>query len=145
MGHCDSPAQLGRHGGVLRAGKGAAALDPSSGRIGTADPQNLTAKVTFAARWIFLAFLRIYRIFLSPFFGGACKYHPSCSSYAYEAIDRHGPWRGSMLALKRLGRCRPHTQGGYDPVPERLDMEQNKSRMDLQRPVDPSPIQRPLR
>jgi uncharacterized protein len=64
-----------------------------------------------------LTFLRIYKAFLSPFFGGACKYHPSCSNYAYEAIERHGARRGVVLALKRLLRCRPFVQGGFDPVP----------------------------
>jgi putative membrane protein insertion efficiency factor len=62
--------------------------------------------------------VRFYKIFLSPFFGGACKFYPSCSNYAYEAIARHGARRGIVLALKRLGRCRPFTQGGFDPVPD---------------------------
>jgi uncharacterized protein len=57
-------------------------------------------------------------ILLSPFFGGACKFHPSCSNYAYEAIARHGARRGVVLAVKRLLRCRPFTMGGFDPVPE---------------------------
>ena len=57
-------------------------------------------------------------IFMSPFFGGACKFHPSCSNYAYEAIARHGARRGLVLAVKRLLRCRPFTIGGFDPVPE---------------------------
>jgi uncharacterized protein len=64
-----------------------------------------------------LAFLRIYKAFLSPFFGGACKYQPSCSNYAYEAIERLGASRGVVLALKRLLRCRPFVRGGFDPVP----------------------------
>jgi len=59
-------------------------------------------------------------VLLSPFFGGACKFHPSCSNYAYEAIARHGVRRGVALALKRLLRCRPFTKGGFDPVPEDL-------------------------
>jgi putative membrane protein insertion efficiency factor len=59
-------------------------------------------------------------VLLSPFFGGACKFHPSCSNYAYEAIARHGARRGVALALKRLLRCRPFTKGGFDPVPEEL-------------------------
>ncbi|HXW62900.1 MAG TPA: membrane protein insertion efficiency factor YidD [Candidatus Acidoferrales bacterium] len=61
--------------------------------------------------------VRCYMIFFSPFFGGACKFQPSCSQYAYEAILLHGAWRGSVLALKRLLRCRPLTVGGFDPVP----------------------------
>jgi uncharacterized protein len=65
-----------------------------------------------------LAFVGFYRIFLSPFFGGACKFYPSCSKYAQEAIARHGARRGIALALKRLGRCRPFTKGGFDPVPD---------------------------
>ncbi len=65
-----------------------------------------------------LLFVRFYQIFLSPFFGGACKFYPSCSKYGYEAIARHGARRGSVLAMKRLLRCRPFTKGGYDPVPE---------------------------
>jgi uncharacterized protein len=65
-----------------------------------------------------LALVQLYRIFLSPFLGGACKFYPSCSQYAQEAIALHGAKRGSWLALKRLGRCRPFTKGGFDPVPD---------------------------
>jgi len=68
-----------------------------------------------------LFFVRLYILFLSPIFGGACKFQPSCSNYAQEAISRHGAWRGFVLSMKRLGRCRPFTKGGFDPVPETLD------------------------
>jgi putative membrane protein insertion efficiency factor len=71
-----------------------------------------------AGKWLLLLLVRIYQIFLSPFFGGACKFYPSCSKYGYEAIARHGAWRGSVLAAKRLLRCRPFTKGGFDPVPD---------------------------
>jgi putative membrane protein insertion efficiency factor len=71
-----------------------------------------------ARAWGLLAFVRMYQIFLSPFLGGACKFYPSCSNYAVEAIQRHGAGRGFVLAMKRLGRCQPFTQGGYDPVPD---------------------------
>ena len=67
-----------------------------------------------------LAFLRLYMLLLAPFVGGACKFYPSCSNYAYEAVSRHGARRGSVLAIKRLLRCRPFTQGGFDPVPDEL-------------------------
>jgi len=75
------------------------------------------AKQPFGAL-LLLLLVRFYMIALSPFFGGACKFYPSCSNYAYEAISKHGAWRGFVLAMKRLGRCRPFTKGGYDPVPE---------------------------
>jgi uncharacterized protein len=68
--------------------------------------------------WLLLLLLRFYMLLLSPFFGGACKFHPSCSNYAYEAIALHGARRGVVLALKRLLRCRPFTKGGFDPVPD---------------------------
>ena len=71
--------------------------------------------------WVALAFLRFYIVFLSPFFGGACKFYPSCSNYAVEAVTRHGVRRGIALAAKRLLRCRPFTQGGFDPVPDVID------------------------
>ena len=67
---------------------------------------------------LLIAFVQFYRVFLSQFFGGACKFYPSCSRYAQEAIALHGAKRGSVLALKRLGRCRPFMKGGFDPVPE---------------------------
>ena len=68
------------------------------------------------ARFLLLA-LSVYRSFLSPFYGGACKFYPSCSQYASEAIARYGAGRGAWLAVKRLARCRPFSPGGYDPVP----------------------------
>ena len=74
--------------------------------------------VRVAGKWALLFFVRFYQIFLSPFFGGACKFYPSCSRYGYEAIAKHGAWRGSVLAMKRLLRCRPFTKGGFDPVPD---------------------------
>jgi uncharacterized protein len=70
--------------------------------------------------WILIAFLRFYILFLSPVFGGACKFYPSCSNYAVEAVSKHGARRGLVLAAKRLLRCRPFTQGGFDPVPDDL-------------------------
>jgi uncharacterized protein len=71
-----------------------------------------------AAKWLLLLFVRFYQIFFSPFLGGACRFYPSCSRYAQEAIAMHGARRGAWLAIKRLGRCRPFRKGGFDPVPE---------------------------
>jgi putative membrane protein insertion efficiency factor len=65
-----------------------------------------------------LLLVRFYIVFLSPFFGGACKFYPSCSNYAAEAIARHGARRGFALAMKRLLRCHPFTRGGVDFVPD---------------------------
>ena len=65
-----------------------------------------------------LLLVRCYIVFLSPFFGGACKFYPSCSNYAAEAIARHGARRGVALAIRRLLRCHPFTRGGVDFVPE---------------------------
>jgi uncharacterized protein len=70
--------------------------------------------------WALLFLLRLYMMLLAPFVGGACKFYPSCSNYAYEAVARHGARHGSVLAIKRLLRCRPFTQGGVDLVPEEL-------------------------
>ena len=61
--------------------------------------------------------IRAYQLTLSPFLGSQCRFTPSCSQYANEAIGRYGTWRGSGLALKRILRCHPFCPGGYDPVP----------------------------
>jgi hypothetical protein len=64
-----------------------------------------------------LAAIRIYRLLISPLFSPACRFHPTCSQYAIEAIERFGPWRGGGLAIRRVLRCHPLHPGGYDPVP----------------------------
>ena len=61
--------------------------------------------------------IRLYQLTLSPFLGPCCRFTPSCSAYAIEAIDHHGALRGSRLAVQRLLRCHPFVPGGYDPVP----------------------------
>ena len=66
---------------------------------------------------ILRALLRIYQYVFRPMLGQNCRFYPSCSDYAMEAIDKHGALRGSWLAIKRIGRCHPWHPGGYDPVP----------------------------
>jgi len=66
---------------------------------------------------ILLLVIEAYRVSLSPILGGHCRYLPSCSAYAGEAIQRHGARRGARLAAQRILRCHPFRPGGYDPVP----------------------------
>jgi len=66
---------------------------------------------------LFLLLIDAYRVTLSPLVGGYCRFVPSCSVYAEEAIRRHGAWRGARLAAARLLRCHPFRPGGFDPVP----------------------------
>ena len=68
-----------------------------------------------------IVLVRAYQLALSPFAGGACRFTPSCSEYAIQAIQEHGALRGLGLALKRVGRCHPLGSSGFDPVPRRSD------------------------
>ena len=68
-------------------------------------------------RTLLIGCIKLYRYALSPYLGQRCRFTPSCSAYALEAVERHGAARGSWLAAKRLGRCHPFCAGGYDPVP----------------------------
>ncbi|RMH26596.1 MAG: membrane protein insertion efficiency factor YidD [Planctomycetota bacterium] len=65
----------------------------------------------------FVGIILLYRATLSPFIGGHCRFHPTCSRYGLEAYRLHGPVRGSLLTLRRILRCHPFVKGGYDPVP----------------------------
>jgi putative membrane protein insertion efficiency factor len=68
-------------------------------------------------RTLLILGVRGYQLVLSPIFGGSCRYYPSCSVYAIEALEKHGALRGGWLALRRIGRCHPFRPGGFDPVP----------------------------
>ena len=63
------------------------------------------------------AAVRGYQWFIRPVLPSACRFHPSCSAYADEALQRHGAWRGGLLTARRVCRCGPWTRGGFDPVP----------------------------
>jgi putative membrane protein insertion efficiency factor len=71
-------------------------------------------------KYVLIALLRGYRAVISPLYGQVCRYHPSCSAYALEAVTEYGSVRGSWMALRRLLRCHPWAPGGYDPVPPRV-------------------------
>lgn len=72
---------------------------------------------------ILLLLVRAYRLLLSPWFGSQCRFYPTCSAYAEEAIQVHGPWKGFYLTVFRLGKCHPWHAGGADPVPLRKQSE----------------------
>lgn len=74
-------------------------------------------------RSVLLGLIVVYQKLVSPWLGANCRYRPTCSAYASEAITRFGAVRGGWLALRRLGRCHPLRPGGYDPVPESLRVE----------------------
>ncbi|MDR3416382.1 MAG: membrane protein insertion efficiency factor YidD [Nevskia sp.] len=69
-------------------------------------------------RWLLVGLIRIYQKLLSPLLGPRCRFHPSCSQYAIEALQRHGLFKGGWLALRRVSRCHPLHPGGEDPVPD---------------------------
>jgi putative membrane protein insertion efficiency factor len=69
-------------------------------------------------RQLLMWIIRAYQLAISPMLGPRCRFYPSCSCYAYTAIERYGVLRGLWLGLRRLLRCHPFTEGGYDPVPE---------------------------
>jgi putative membrane protein insertion efficiency factor len=69
---------------------------------------------------VLAALVRAYQLTLAPLLGARCRFHPSCSQYALEALAAHGAVRGSWLSLCRIGRCHPLSEGGFDPVPVRL-------------------------
>ena len=68
-------------------------------------------------RLVVLALISFYRRFVSPFLPARCRFYPTCSSYAFSAVERYGVLKGGVLAVKRLLRCHPLSKGGYDPVP----------------------------
>ena len=116
MGYRHSSAQLSGHSGFSAADR-RATRSSSTGIFAPTQSRQARTVATWGEHTL-LFLLRCYMIFFSPFFGGACKFQPSCSNYAYEAILLHGAGRGFVLAMKRLLRCRPFTLGGFDPVPQ---------------------------
>ena len=72
--------------------------------------------------WPLLALVWLYRNAISPLIGANCRFQPTCSAYAEEALRRYGAFRGGWLALRRIGRCHPWGGSGYDPVPDREDV-----------------------
>ena len=84
-----------------------------------ADGQMAQARPSAAAR-VLMALIGGYRRFISPLLGPRCRFAPSCSAYALEAVREHGALRGTWLAVRRIGRCHPFNPGGFDPVPPAL-------------------------
>lgn len=81
-------------------------------------------------RRFLIGVIRLYQLLISSVIGPRCRFHPSCSCYAEQAIRDHGALRGSLLALRRLSRCHPLNAGGYDPVPanhRRTEPERSRS------------------
>ena len=76
-------------------------------------------KIGVALRKIPIGIIKLYQMVLSPMLGPTCRFHPSCSYYAIGAINEHGVIKGCWLSIKRILRCHPLNDGGYDPVPEK--------------------------
>lgn len=70
-----------------------------------------------------IGIVKFYQHFISPFTPATCRYTPTCSQYTLEALQKHGPFKGSWLGIKRIGKCQPWGGSGYDPVPDKLPKE----------------------
>jgi putative membrane protein insertion efficiency factor len=130
MGHRNSSAHI--HGAnVFCSDRGgvARAVAESSLKVAAVNVAGLASSqktlVSRAAAWFLLTGIRFYQAVLAPLMPLGCKFYPSCSRYAAEAIARHGAKRGIRLALSRLWRCRPFTQGGVDLVPDSSDLSRD--------------------
>lgn len=77
-------------------------------------------------RRLILGFIKLYQLILSPVLGANCRFQPTCSHYASQAIDRFGVVKGGYLSLRRLIKCHPFHEGGYDPVPEITDVQKRE-------------------
>ena len=86
---------------------------------------------------LLIALIRAWRFAVSPLYGQVCRYHPSCSAYALEAVTVHGSGRGTWLAARRVARCHPWAAGGYDPVPPSRTTPRASSAPDPK--LDPTP------
>ena len=69
---------------------------------------------------ILMSFIKLYQKVISPLTPPSCRFHPTCSHYGLEAIDKHGALKGSWLAARRISKCHPFHEGGFDPVPEKV-------------------------
>src|SRR5260370_2657219 len=121
MGHRNSAAHVGDAvgsdgdgGGSARCAASASAWNVTAGKMSTSK----RVWTSRAAAWLLLTGIRFYQAVFAPVMPLGCKFYPSCSHYAAEAIARHGAAHGVWLAAARLWRCRPFTLGGFDPVPD---------------------------
>jgi len=107
----------------------------AGGAAGQADPSCTGGASRPGGVKAALAALRVYKVYVSPWLAGSCRFEPTCSVYAYEAIERFGVLRGTWLGLKRLARCQPLSRKfGYDPVPGETEKEERDCRAATQDP-----------
>ncbi len=103
---------------VVQSARRAAQREPSEAPAGgVSAAAHAPPGIVRLLRWLVLGSIRGYQILVSPFFPSTCRFAPTCSVYAHEAIVRHGILRGVWLALRRILRCHPFHPGGYDPAP----------------------------
>src|SRR4030081_672775 len=116
MGHRDSSTAL----------SGAGALRAAGGGTRPPAAQHQSESLTLAARGLLVG-IRVYQVFFSAWMPSACKFYPSCSEYAANAVQLHGARHGSWLALRRLARCHPFTRGGVDLVPDAAENPRDRN------------------